>query len=79
MEIDISCLLKEPVCHLLAYDFEELVLVLQTFIFGRGMVEHQPYLSLLKFGICLQVVAYSSTYYSQHWVSTMATPHAMAG
>lgn len=65
MEIDILCLLKEPACHLLASDFGELVFVLQTFTFGFGffwgggaeMAEYQPYISLLKFGICLQVVS----------------------
>lgn len=55
IEIDISCLLKEPVCHLLASDLRELVFVLQTFNFRRGKIEHQPYISPLKCGICLQV------------------------
>lgn len=41
MEIDILCLLSS--CHLLASDFAELVFVLQTFIFGRGIAEYQPF------------------------------------
>lgn len=57
MMIGISCLLKEPACHLLAFDFKELVFVLQTFVLERGMVEWQPYILLLKSGICLQVVS----------------------
>lgn len=95
MEIGILCLLKEPACHLLASDFAELVFVLQTFIFGRGIAEHQPFQEwdgnswtplhfiaevwILFTSGFLTSQAESSTYYSQQWVSTTAAPPAMPG
>lgn len=73
VEMNISCLLKEPACSLLASDFGEIVL--QTFIFGRRMAKHLSYISLLEFGICLQVASSPPRLTAALTIDTLGEPH----
>lgn len=72
MEIDISCLLREPACHLLHLTLGKLSC---KPIFGRGMAKHLPYISLLKFGNCLQVSSSPPRLTAALITATLGEPH----